>query len=113
MKDSVIISYSNNNDLVVLSKEEYDCLKKIEKAYDPFWFCSFGGCEGVCKECKDTCEMSIFVQERKKTAEKYKVAMMLCIQEMQKYLEITEEQAKILYQHNADVAKQFSVDTKE
>ena len=30
----------------------------------------FGGCEGVCKECKDTCEMSIFVKERKETAEK-------------------------------------------
>ena len=53
-------------DSVVLSKEEYDCLKKIEKAYDPFWFCAFGGCEGACKECKDTCEMSIFVKERKK-----------------------------------------------
>ena len=31
---------------------------------------SFGGCEGARKECKDTCEMSIFVKERKKTAEK-------------------------------------------
>jgi hypothetical protein len=57
-------------DSVVLSNEEYDCLKRIEKSYDPFWFCSFGGCEGVCKECKDTCEMSIFVKERKETAEK-------------------------------------------
>ena len=57
-------------DSVVLSKEEYDCLKKIEKPYDPFWFCSFGGCEGVCKECKDTCEMSIFVKERSETANK-------------------------------------------
>lgn len=38
---------------------------EIEKSYDPFWFCTFGGCEGVCKECKDTCEMSIFVKERK------------------------------------------------
>lgn len=53
---------------VMLTKEEYDCLKKIEKAYDPFWFCAFGGCEGARKECKDTCEMSIFVQERRKTA---------------------------------------------
>lgn len=38
---------------------------EIEKSYDPFWFCTFGGCEGVCKECKYTCEMSIFVKERK------------------------------------------------
>ena len=58
-------------DSVVLSREEYEVLKKIEKSYDPFWFCAFGGCEGVCKECKDTCEMSIFVKERKETAEKF------------------------------------------
>ena len=57
-------------DSLILSKEEYDCLKKIEKAYDPFWFCAFGGCEGACKECKDTCEMSIFVKERKKFYDK-------------------------------------------
>lgn len=50
---------------------------------------------------------------QKETAEKYKVAMMLCIQEMQKYLEITEEQAKILYHHNAEIAKQFDVGVKE
>ena len=100
-------------DSVVLSKEEYDCLKRIEKAYDPFWFCSFGGCEGVCKECKDTCEMSIFVKERKKIAEEYKIAMMLSIQEMQKYLEINEEQAKLLYYHNDQIAKQFGIEIKE
>lgn len=45
----------------------------------------------------------------KETAEKYKIAMMLSIQEMQKYLEITEEQAKILYHHNNEIAKQFSI----
>lgn len=50
---------------------------------------------------------------RKETAEKYKVAMMLCIQEMQKYLEVTEEQAKILYYHNNEVAKQFYAEIKE
>ena len=55
-------------DSVVLSREEYRCLKSIENSYDPFWFCAFGGCEGACKECKDTCEMSIFVKERKETA---------------------------------------------
>lgn len=37
---------------------------------DQFWFCSFGGCEGACKECKDTCEMSIFVKERRETVNK-------------------------------------------
>ena len=60
--------YKNCRDKVVLDKEEYDYLKKIEKSYDPFWFCTFGGCEGACKECKDTCEMSIFVKERRETA---------------------------------------------
>lgn len=103
----------SNDELIVISKEEYKCLKSIEKSYDPFWFCSFGGCEGVCKECKDTCEMSIFVKERKETAERYKIAMMLSIQEMQKYLEIDEEQAKILYHHNAQIAKQFNIEIKE
>ena len=58
-------------DDIIISKEEYSCLKSIEKSYDPFWFCTFGGCEGVCKECKDTCEMSIFVKERKKILEKF------------------------------------------
>ena len=57
-------------DDIVISKEEYRCLKSIEKLYDPFWFCTFGGCEGACKECKDTCEMSIFVKERKEMTEK-------------------------------------------
>lgn len=59
-----------DKDSVVLSNEEYGYLKSIEKLYDPFWFCAFGGCEGARKECKDTCEMSIFVKERKETAEK-------------------------------------------
>lgn len=53
---------------VVLTKEEYEDLKVAADNYDPFWFCSFGGCEGARKGCKDDCEMSIFVQERKKTA---------------------------------------------
>lgn len=60
-----------HEDDVVLPKDEYDYLKDMENRYDPFWFCTFGGCEGVCKECKDTCEMSIFVKERKKTAEQF------------------------------------------
>ena len=37
---------------------------------DPFWFCSFDGCEGACKECKYTCEMSILVKNQIKGAEK-------------------------------------------
>lgn len=53
---------------VVLTKEDYEDLKVAADNYDPFWFCSFGGCEGARKGCKDDCEMSIFVQERKKTA---------------------------------------------
>lgn len=72
-------------DGMVLSREEYDDLiesKRLLGCYiedqkillqrvnspDPFWFCTSGGCEGISKECKDTCEMSIFVKERKKTA---------------------------------------------
>lgn len=53
------------NEEIVISKEEYEELKFAEKHYDPFWFCTFDGCEGARKECKNTCEMSIFVQERK------------------------------------------------
>lgn len=52
---------------VVLTKEEYEDLKVAADNYDPFWFCSFGGCEGARKGCKDDCEMSIVVHERKKT----------------------------------------------
>lgn len=55
-------------DTVVVPKDEYRYLKDAADRYDPFWFCAFGGCECVCKECKDTCEMSIFVKERKETA---------------------------------------------
>jgi hypothetical protein len=54
--------------MVMISREEYDGLKKEAEHYDPFWFCTFGGCEGACKECRNTCEMSIFVKERKETA---------------------------------------------
>lgn len=55
---------------VIIPIEEYRYFKDMARRYDPFWFCTFGGCEGACKECKDTCEMSIFVKERKKTADK-------------------------------------------
>lgn len=57
-----------NADDIVVPKDEYRYIKDMANHYDPFWFCAFGGCEGVCKECKDTCEMSIFVKERQKTA---------------------------------------------
>ena len=53
------------DDEMIILKEDYELLKKIEKAFDPLWFCTFGGCEGARKECKNTCEMSIFVKERK------------------------------------------------
>lgn len=58
-------------DAVILPKDEYRYLKDMADRYDPFWFCAFGGCEGACKECKDTCEMSIFVKERKKFYDKF------------------------------------------
>ena len=57
-----------NADDIVVPKDEYRYIKDMADRYDPFWFCAFGGCEGACKECKDTCEMSIFVKERQKTA---------------------------------------------
>jgi hypothetical protein len=91
---------------VVLSKEEWEQIKKAKENFDNSY-----------PQPKNM-DLPILInmakeKERKETAEKYKVAMMLSIQEMQKYLEITEEQAKILYHHNAEIAKQFSVDVKE
>lgn len=59
-----------SENVVVLTKEEYEDLKVAADNYDPFWFCSFGGCEGARKGCKDDCEMSIFVQERKKNGKR-------------------------------------------
>ena len=56
-------------DEIVVIKDEYRYIKDMADRHNPFWFCAFGGCEGACKECKDTCEMSIFVKERKETAE--------------------------------------------
>ena len=55
-----------DDNYVMITKEEYDNLKFAEKHYDPFWFCAFGGCEGACCECKDDCEMSLFVKEKQK-----------------------------------------------
>ena len=87
--------------------------------YDPFWFCTFGGCEGVCKECKDTCEMSIFVKERKKTAEKFydKVNENICVFKIENK---SQEFANGYAQAIADiceridqVARQLDVEIKE
>lgn len=60
-----IIEKTGTDDWMMLPKEEYKYLKFAADKFDPFWFCSFGGCEGACKECKNTCEMSLFVKERK------------------------------------------------
>ena len=81
-------------DSVVLSKERYEWLT-----------CCFEKFEEIMNDIKKLAH--------KETAEKYKIAMMLSIQEMQKYLEITEEQAKILYHHNSEIAKQFRIEVKE
>ena len=72
---------------VVLSKEEYEKLKYA-------WIT----------------DSDAYKKGSKETAEKYKVAMILSIQEMQKYLELTEKQAKILYHHNNEIAKKFIVE---
>ena len=58
---------SEKDNLMRTLEEGAEEIKSLSGNYDPFWFCSFGGCEGVCKECKDLCEKSIFVQERKET----------------------------------------------
>lgn len=51
---------------VVLEKDEYECLKKEASLYDPAPWCKLGICEGVRKECKDTCPDSIYTQIREK-----------------------------------------------
>lgn len=38
--------------VVVLTKEDYEDLKVAADNYDMFWFCSFGGCEGARKGAK-------------------------------------------------------------
>ena len=99
----------NKEDDIVISKEEYRYLKSIEKSYDPFWFCSISGCEGIRKECKDTCEMSIFVKEHKETAEKifnelYRGTIRNGIPAV--YNMLSPKEIK-------DMAKQFGVEIKE
>lgn len=43
-------------------------IHRLQAANDPFWFCAMGGCEGVCKQCKDTCPDSILVRKIKEGA---------------------------------------------
>ena len=105
-------------DSVVLSREEYERLLKIKEGMSVKEINYFSNLFKLQKELEqvekerdsaiDNCD-----RKSKETAEKYKIAMMLSIQEMHKYLEITEEQAKILYHHNAEIAKQFGVEIKE
>ena len=49
---------------VVLEKDEYECLRKEASLYDPAPWCKLGICEGICKECKDTCPGSIYTEIR-------------------------------------------------
>ena len=102
-----------DKDDVVLPKDEYRYLKDMANHFDPFWFCSFGGCEGVCKECIDTCEMSIFVKERKATAEK-------CMQLLEN-MKVPEDSRHEWRDHHNDcidkckakLAKEFEIEIKE
>lgn len=94
-------------DSVVLLREEYYELKQAKKLLEI-------KNEEINNLADANIRYSIALENKsKETAEKYRVAMMLSIQEMQKYLEITEEQAKLLYYHNYQVAKQFDVEIKE
>ena len=61
---------AEEKDYIVLDKDEYRYLKDMADRYDPFWFCTYGGCEGISPSCKETCPMSIFVKERTEIAEK-------------------------------------------
>lgn len=96
-------------DSVVIPKEEYERLKGERKLCHN---CGtyFQSAWSECPECGT--KPNDYERGSKETAKKYKIAMMLSIQEMQKYLEITEEQAKILYHHNHEIAKQFDVEIK-
>ena len=99
-------------DSVVLSKEEYEEYKEFKSFMERNDWEDVKHIENTLDKCQEILYERL-QQERKKIAENYKISMMLSIQEMQKYLEIDEEQAKLLYYHNAQVAKQFGVGTKE
>jgi ferredoxin len=60
------IMFEFNKDFVILEKDEYECLKKEASLYDPAPWCKLGICEGICKECKDTCPTSIYTEIREK-----------------------------------------------
>lgn len=95
-----------NENEIILDKDEYRYLKDMANRYDPFWFCTFGGCEGVCKECKDTCEMSIFVKEQKKTVEK-------CHEFIKTWVGNDEEGLGFLFDFENFIIKQFGIKIKE
>ena len=107
-KDIRVIS----KDSVVLSKKECEEYQKFKSFMERNDWENVEHIETTLDKCQEVL-YERFQQERKKIAENYKISMMLSIQEMQKYLEIDEEQAKLLYYHNAQVAKQFGVGTKE
>lgn len=120
-KDSVVNTPTiqceaySQNDLVVLSREEFDRLKRVETEKDRLYEIKLDLENQLIEKGWTEYEGADEIEKRvsKETAEKYKVAMMLHIQEMQKYLELNEEQAKILYHHNSEIAKQFGDTIKE
>jgi hypothetical protein len=99
----------------MLSREEFDRLKRVETEKDRLYEIKLDLENQLIEKGWTEYEGADEIEKRvsKETAEKYKVAMMLHIQEMQKYLELNEEQAKILYYHNSEIAKQFGDETKE
>ena len=100
-------------DETVLPKDEYRYLKNMADRFDPFWFCSFGGCEGACKECKDTCEMSIFVKERKATAEKYFHKIIELLKEVRQDGVVPPGELVFMHEKNQEIAKELGVNIKE
>lgn len=104
---AINIDRNTNVPTITIPIDEYVGLKRTERSFDPAPWCTIGICEGLCKECRTTCPASSLVIEKEKTARNYQVAMMLVIQEMEKYLELNEEQAKLLYRHNYDIMKMF------
>ena len=58
---------------IVIAKKQYNHLTNIQKNYDPFWFCTYGGCEGISKNCKDDCSCSIFTKTREEVLKDFLV----------------------------------------
>ena len=108
-----------NENEVILDKDEYRYLKDMADRYDPFWFCTFGGCEGVSQSCKNTCPMSLFVKEHKKTAEEFydKINENICIFKLEnkseEYKDGYVDAIADICERIDQVAKQFDVEIKE